>query len=268
MFTCLRGTNPGSCRDLSNDVLVIFGCWLCRTKWVLEEYCHTRRKFPGYRSFGSGHSLGGTVMTELAHLVEEQPDLAFHRVDVFNTGGSPLARSYSGLKVTEYNSHRVQGDLVSRYFRAPGRTLEHPQRPEYHPHSLQQFLPDRSDIDEFLQSAGEILHNAEEWMGNCCLGVGRRVHSSADLLTQGVTDGAGLLSDGAGRLANTVLEGSSAALRQLGSLVGEEDVEEGEQTKVLHVAKGDVAPPDVPPAAKQAPPPPSPLPAPPQFRGQ
>ncbi|CAE8615345.1 unnamed protein product [Polarella glacialis] len=52
----------------------------------------------GYDSYGCGHSLGGTVMHELACRFEEEPAYAFTTVDVFNAG---------------FYSHRVAGDLVS-----------------------------------------------------------------------------------------------------------------------------------------------------------
>lgn len=161
MFTSMRGTDCLTCRDISNDVLIFFGCWLCRTKWAREEYCHTRSLYPDYASFGCGHSLGGTVMTELAHLVEGRPEFAFQRVDVFNTGGSPIAFGYNDLKVTKFRSHRVQGDLVSRFFRGPGERYEHPRRPEYCSHSLEHFLPDKMPGP---------LSDIQAWVQGCCGG--------------------------------------------------------------------------------------------------
>jgi len=153
MFTSLRGTDCRTCRDLSNDVMIFLGCWLCRTKWVREEYCHTRIKYPEYCSYGCGHSLGGTVITELACLLEHSKEFAFDRVDVFNTAGSPISRGYrkaTGLDFTEHHAHRVRGDLVSLFFRMPGTVHEHPARPEFCTHSLKHFLPE--PIDEGIDS--------------------------------------------------------------------------------------------------------------------
>lgn len=214
IFASLRGTDFRTCRDLSNDMLIIGGCWLCRTRWVREEYCHTRRDFPNYRSYGCGHSLGGTVMTELAHLLEDLPEFAFERVDVFNTGGSPLALGYSTLKVTQYNAHRVQGDIVSKYFKAPGKVHEHPAREELCAHSLQHFLPEPTQL-------GDMLHTAEVWVGDCCTGMGRRVHAGADVMSQGVHEGAHLLARNAysaGELVATgVLDGANLLARSANS---------------------------------------------------
>lgn len=143
MFTSLRGTDCRTCRDLCNDLLIIGGCWLCRTKWARAEYCHARRILgANYASYGCGHSLGGTVMTELAHILENDELFKFTRVDVFNTGGSPLSRGYVGLSKTVFFAHRVPGDWVSRFFHVPG-IQEHPQRPEHCSHSLHHFLPER-----------------------------------------------------------------------------------------------------------------------------
>lgn len=170
IFTSLRGTDCRTCRDISNDTLVFFGCWLCRTKWAQEEYCHVRSRYLKYRSYGCGHSLGGTVMTELAHFLEDQQGYAFDRVDVFNTGASPLARGYTNLKRTEFNAHRVQGDLVSKFFRT-GTVLEHPARPEFCSHSLQHFLPEKVPR--------EINQMAALWYHSCCAGI--RDHKATEL---------------------------------------------------------------------------------------
>lgn len=183
MFTSLRGTDCGTCRDIGNDVLIFFGCWLCRTKWAKEEYCHTRSQYPNYVSYGCGHSLGGTVMTELAHLVECQGDFAFHRVDVFNTGGSPISRGYTNLKVTQFRSHRVQGDLVSRFFRGPGELCEHPQRPEFCSHSLQHFLPERMP-DALAGTLHAAKDAAQAFVGGCCGAAGRELSAREVALLQ------------------------------------------------------------------------------------
>lgn len=261
MFTSLRGTDFRTCRDLCNDLLIICGCWLCRTKWSREEYCHTRRAFPNYKSYGCGHSLGGTVMTEMSQLLEDT-EFAFDRVDVFNTGSSPFGGNFSDFKVTQYNSHRVQGDVVSRYFRAPGMSVEHPARPEFCSHSLQHFLPERH--------LGEMLHDAEVWVEGCCTEfrvsaitgadiVARRVTSSANLVAVGVQEGADLLAggaglfahgvyDGAGLVANGVQEGAHLVCRQVSDVAHE-------LQQILHSSEfnlGEVIPEALPPSSRCA----------------
>jgi len=217
MFTSLRGTDCRTCRDLCNDVLIFCGCWLCRTKWAKEEYCHTRREFPGYQSFGCGHSLGGTVMTEMAHLVEDDAALAFERVDVFNTGGSPLGWSYCGFKATQYYSHRIVGDIISRYFSSPGNAHEYSGRPEFCSHSLQHFLPERT------QTFGEMLHNAEVWAMEACSTIGGRVRSGADILAQGV-------SDGAEAVVTRVQSGAEVLKEHIWFVAEEEETEEDRES--------------------------------------
>jgi len=105
-------------------------------------------------------------MTELAHLLEKDSKYAFERVDVFNTGGSPISRGYSALKVTQFRSHRTQGDLVSKFFRGPGELYEHPARPEFCSHSLKHFLPERMP-----HNFADVLPAAQAWVEGCCTGV-------------------------------------------------------------------------------------------------
>ncbi|CAE8644121.1 unnamed protein product, partial [Polarella glacialis] len=69
----------GSARDLIDDARVIFGF-------------PPAGRYPSYDSYGCGHSLGGTVMHELACRFEEEPAYAFTTVDFY--------------------SHRVAGDLI------------------------------------------------------------------------------------------------------------------------------------------------------------
>merc|ERR1712226_187282 len=83
LFTAVRGTDATSARDLGNDLLIALGYGTARTSEVELEYCKLRRRFPMYDSYGCGHSLGGTVMHELAQMMEKTPALAFKRVDVF-----------------------------------------------------------------------------------------------------------------------------------------------------------------------------------------
>lgn len=164
VFTSLRGTSLSCPRDLGNDCLVALGCTSLRLAYVKEIYINIRTQYPGYTSYGCGHSLGGTVMHELACSVEIEPLLAFERVDVFNAGGSPFRRGFSALDRTEFNAHRVAGDLVSYFYRPPGgmsgtrggRVIQHTKKPDLFAHGLGHFLPDvrRLTVQRIAQHVG------------------------------------------------------------------------------------------------------------------
>jgi len=154
--------------------------------------------------------------------------MAFRRVDVFNSGGSPFARAYTDLKVTQYNSHRVAQDWVSRYFQAPGNTVEHPLRPEYPAHSMHHFLPE--PLEDFFQSAAHMFHRAEEFTVDCCADVGRRIRSGADNLAQGAADAADAIADGAQDLAASIF-GSESPRRRRPSASDIGSTEEGDPNK-------------------------------------
>jgi hypothetical protein len=150
LFTSIRGTNVATARDIGNDVLVVLGCNTVRSSYIEETYTEVRKNYPTYKSYGCGHSLGGTIMHELACTVENDPELVFQRVDVFNAGGSPFKRGFKELVHTEFNAHRTGGDLVSFFYRPPGsgitrggRVIQHPTDPRYHAHRLGHFLPPR-----------------------------------------------------------------------------------------------------------------------------
>jgi len=100
-------------------------------------------------------------MTELAHMLEEKQEFAFDRVDVFNTGSSPINSGYSGLKLTQFNDHRVPGDYISKYFQVEGHVWEHSQKEGIWAHSLRHFLPEPRDV-------------LQPFLGNCCTGFGRQ----------------------------------------------------------------------------------------------
>lgn len=153
LYTAVRGTNALSCRDLCNDVLIAAGYPPRRATTVLEEYRRVRLLYPDYQSFGCGHSLGGTVMHELAYTLEGDTELSFVRVDVFNAGGSPLRRRYTALDQTLFFSHRVDGDFVSRWYEPPGgQNLDYKGRRGQGAHFLTNFLPRRraSTIAQFF----------------------------------------------------------------------------------------------------------------------
>lgn len=143
LFTVVRGTNPSVFRDLGNDVLVALGCVPWRTSSVVCEYQTVRKRYPSYRSFGAGYSLGGTVIHEVACMFDHDPEFSFTRVDVFNAGGSPLRRQSSSLHNTNFHSHRIDGDPLSRYYQPPGigASVEHVGRRTRKAHSLTNFVP-------------------------------------------------------------------------------------------------------------------------------
>lgn len=145
LFTCIRGTNPFMPRDLSDDARVILGMPPTRVDDAKSAYRSACKRFPDYKSYGCGHSLGGAVMHELAYLFETHPNCRFTRVDVFNAGGSPLQRRYSALRHTVLMSHRVTGDLVSYFYEPPGGgTIDHKVRPQCGgAHWMGHFLPRR-----------------------------------------------------------------------------------------------------------------------------
>lgn len=144
LFMAVRGTDLRVCRDICNDVYIALGYPPRRAASADREYRKVRSQFSQYASFGCGHSLGGSIMHELAYNLEKEPDYAFVRVDVFNAGGSPLRRRYTALNRTEFNSHRVVGDLVSLFYEPPGgKTIEHDRVPNIDAHRLVHFLPIR-----------------------------------------------------------------------------------------------------------------------------
>jgi len=120
LFTSLRGTSPFKARDLGDDALVALGYPPTRVECVRRIYRGVRDQFLGYRSYGCGHSLGGSVLHELACSLEQEPAYAFDRIDVFNAGGSPLQPTTSALRRTAFFSHRTEGDLVSLFYKPPG----------------------------------------------------------------------------------------------------------------------------------------------------
>jgi len=150
IYVSIRGTDPLSVRDISNDALVLLGFGPARVRAVEEAYREVKQRHPGYAAYGCGHSLGGTIMHHLACKMSREEALAFRRVDVFNAGGSPMRMSRSrSLPWTRYYSHRVRGDLVSLFYRPPAShrksvEIQHPGKPDLAPHRLGHFLPPRA----------------------------------------------------------------------------------------------------------------------------
>lgn len=141
IFTAIRGTDFLTPRDLGNDALIALGFSTVRAEHVRDEYRTVRERYPSYKSYGCGHSLGGVVMHELAYSLGDQREYAFTRVDVFNAGGSPFGRSQTPLADTEFLSHRVVGDLVSYFYQPLGRTVLYEPDPEHSVHLMGHFLP-------------------------------------------------------------------------------------------------------------------------------
>lgn len=177
IFTSVRGTCPTSARDLGNDALIVFGVTPARVYYVRQTYASIRKLYPKYESFGCGHSLGGTIMHDLAHGVEDEPELRFERVDVFNAGGSPLRKNYSALNHTEFNAHRVAGDIVSYFYQPPGaggnsrggRTIQHDLDPKFMAHGLGHFLPKRrSTLGRFMSRGFNVMWGG--WLSCSCSG--------------------------------------------------------------------------------------------------
>jgi len=177
IFTSVRGTCPTSARDLGNDALIVFGVTPARVYYVRHTYASIRKLYPKYESFGCGHSLGGSIMHDLAHGVEEEPELRFDRVDVFNAGGSPFRKNYSALNYTEFNAHRVAGDIVSYFYQPPGaggnsrggRTIQHDLDPKFMAHGLGHFLPKRrSTLGRFMSRGLNVMWGG--WLSCSCSG--------------------------------------------------------------------------------------------------
>lgn len=149
LFTAVRGTdrnlNPLTFpRDWSNNLLIAVGSEpYSRTAVALDYYRQTRSKFLNYTSYGSGHSLGGAVMVQLAKHMEEVPDYRFARIDVFNTATSPFSRGFIWLHETVLHVHRVPGDWASM-------GLSSLTDPNLHVHLVKPHVPERHSLVHFL----------------------------------------------------------------------------------------------------------------------
>jgi hypothetical protein len=171
LFTAVRGTdrmlNPLTTpRDMQNDVLIALGMAPTRTAKALSEYRALRARFPTYCSYGTGHSLGGNIVEQLALSVEEETTYRFRRVDVFNTGASPLRQVPTKLTMTELHAHRVPGDWASMYHTPAGGKL-HVHKPKTafrSRHVLGHFLPEKA-VASKLDPAQPVEEKVEEAEG-------------------------------------------------------------------------------------------------------
>eukprot|EP00928_Gymnodinium_smaydae_P016134 TRINITY_DN16014_c0_g1_i3.p1 TRINITY_DN16014_c0_g1~~TRINITY_DN16014_c0_g1_i3.p1 ORF type:complete len:640 (+),score=136.06 TRINITY_DN16014_c0_g1_i3:130-2049(+) len=149
LYTAARGTdravNPLTFpRDWNSNFSILMGYGPKRHIEAANDYRVVRSALPEYKSFGSGHSLGGAVMLHLAMDVESDPGLCFERVDVFNTAWSPIAKPDLGLSQTDVHIHRTEGDFAS--WGAQGCPFQlHTVEGKAHifgKHTLQHFLPE------------------------------------------------------------------------------------------------------------------------------
>jgi len=177
LFVAVRGTdrfaNPLTFpRDWNNNMLIALGFTPAgRAAVAFEEYRELRLRFPDYTSYGSGHSLGGAVILQLARELDPETNMAFARIDIFNTAVSPLTWSLPGLETTAVHSHRVKGDwaswgLAKLSEQSPSGHAElhtHPvKRHVNEAHSLKHFLPQkaRPSLDLALADV-ELIPGAE-----------------------------------------------------------------------------------------------------------
>ncbi|CAE8635913.1 unnamed protein product [Polarella glacialis] len=155
LFTAARGTDRSlhpltTSRDVQSNVNILLGTCPGRAEAAVQEYTAVRKRFPKFRSFGTGHSLGGTVVLHVAKSAELLPDMSFTRIDVFNTATSPLTRSLAVLTTTAFHAHRVPGDWASwgLCIFDPGMGTVHTHEVKLHlrdTHALGHFLPDKAN---------------------------------------------------------------------------------------------------------------------------
>mmetsp|Transcript_21934 Transcript_21934/g.51285 ORF Transcript_21934/g.51285 Transcript_21934/m.51285 type:complete len:407 (-) Transcript_21934:99-1319(-) len=163
LYVAARGTdfrsgiNPWTTpRDLSNDLQIFVGVSPGRAVQVAKDYQLVRRRFPKYKVYGSGHSLGGNVIQHLAESMEDDETYRFSRIDIFNSGASPLRPSaVSSRGHTDVYVHKVAGDWVSRYHLEttpkPSSVILTTYQPKKHlgdRHALGHFLPEPASDEE------------------------------------------------------------------------------------------------------------------------
>merc|ERR1740138_995967 len=142
LFSAVRGTSKAVGRDLVNDTQIAFGLAPGRANWVAQEYCKVRREHPRYESFACGHSLGGTIVSEMARMLDKHSAYAFTRVDIFNPGGSPLQDAYPQCRQTDVKVHRVPGDVFSAFYDARADIRTYEKKPAFYTHAMGHFLPE------------------------------------------------------------------------------------------------------------------------------
>merc|ERR1719356_862309 len=154
LFVSIRGTDKDMrratlARDLGNDALIFFGFMPVRVRTIAAEYRAVCKTLPGYTAYGTGHSLGASIVEYLAIWAEKRPRItSFARVDLFNPGSSPF-QGAADVRIsvtplrrrTNMHSHRVQGDVVSKFHVPRGQDHIYPRRAHMSAHVLGQFLP-------------------------------------------------------------------------------------------------------------------------------
>jgi len=158
MFTTARGTDNNLRhttlpRDLGNDTLIALGFGPVRVRQVAAAYQSMCDALPEYSSFGTGHSLGATVIEFLAMWAESGPERRkFQRIDLFNPGSSPLRRLLPGrrrpvpLTSTKVCAYCVSGDFISRFHLSSGTKNVLQPRKSLSRHALGHFLPEGDEV--------------------------------------------------------------------------------------------------------------------------
>jgi len=147
LFITIRGTDrylrqATLPRDIGNDALVVLGVAPWRVRSAAAAYSEACELCPGYATFGTGHSLGATIVEWLARWAESSPERRdFERIDLFNPGSTPLRRRPVVLERTQVHAHCVMGDLVSRFYITSGIRRDLRPLPQLNPHLLGHFLP-------------------------------------------------------------------------------------------------------------------------------
>ncbi|CAJ1337027.1 unnamed protein product, partial [Effrenium voratum] len=155
MHMCLWVSLVSAAKDMRSNVSIILGYGPPRADTALREYRRVRESFPGYVSYGCGHSLGGAVILHTAKAVEDLQGLAFERIDVFNTATSPLKSSFTPLSRTTLHAHRVEGDWASW-------GLQHMDlgNAQVHIHDAKSAIQDCHSLKHFLPSKAVDLEPA------------------------------------------------------------------------------------------------------------
>jgi len=183
LYVAARGTHRSisrvSVEDWKSNLQIAIGSRpYGRTELALEHYRRVKREHTDYVTFGTGHSLGGAVMIQLATCVEDEPEFRFERVDVFNTAVGPFERNFIWLQQTELHIHRIPGDWASLGLngqQAPNLHMHPAQTHVSETHSLQHFLPikasERARIEEARKAALAQQQQRQQGTVNTLLGL-------------------------------------------------------------------------------------------------
>lgn len=110
-----RGTVPTNLSDLYNDALILSGQRTLRGRQLEEHFLNVTRVIPNHKYIFTGHSLGGTLATEIYELCKKFPKLSC-QFAVFNRGSSPLETlSKIGDKNEKVHYH-IKYDPISMFY--------------------------------------------------------------------------------------------------------------------------------------------------------